>query len=117
MRGDLGRSFSAIDDTLAQQVSVKQVIEDKLWLTVALTGFTILVTWTFAIPVGIYSAVRQHSVGDYAFTFLGFTGLAVPDFLLGLVLMYVFFAYFHQSVGGAILRRLQQRAVELGQGI
>ena len=100
MRGDLGRSFSAIDDTLAQQVSVKQVIEDKLWLTVALTGFTILVTWTFAIPVGIYSAVRQHSVGDYAFTLLGFTGLAVPDFLLGLVLMYVAFAYFQQSVGG-----------------
>ena len=100
MRGDLGRSFSAIDDTLAQQVQVKQVIEDKLWLTVALTGFTILVTWTFAIPVGIYSAVRQHSVGDYAFTFLGFTGLAVPDFLLGLVLMYVAFAYFQQSVGG-----------------
>ena len=100
MRGDLGRSFSGIDDTLTQQVPVKQVIEDKLWLTVALTGFTILVTWTFAIPVGIYSAVRQHSVGDYAFTFLGFTGLAVPDFLLGLVLMYVAFAYFNHSVGG-----------------
>ena len=56
-----------------------------MWMTVTLTGFTIIVTWTFAIPVGIYSAVRQHSIGDYAFTFLGFTGLAVPDFLLGIV--------------------------------
>ena len=63
-------------------------------------GFTILFTWTFAIPVGIYSAVRQHSIGDYTFTFLGFTGLAVPDFLLGLLLMYIAFAYFDQSVGG-----------------
>jgi len=67
---------------------------------VVLTGFTIMVTWTFAIPVGIYSAVRQHSIGDYAFTLLGVSGLAVPDFLLGLVLMYVAFAYFDQSVGG-----------------
>ena len=50
--------------------------------------------------MGIYSAVRQHSIGDYAFTFLGFSGLAVPDFLLGLVLMYVAFAYFDQVVGG-----------------
>ena len=52
------------------------------------------------IPIGIYSAVRQHSVGDYFFTFLGFSDLAVPDFLLGLVLMYVAYAYFDQSVGG-----------------
>ena len=80
--------------------TIKSQIGDRLWVTVALTGFTILVTWTFAIPVGIYSAVRQHSVGDYVFTLAGFTGLAVPDFLLGLVLMYVGFAYFNQSVGG-----------------
>ena len=80
--------------------SIKAQIGDRLWITVALTGFTIMVTWTFAIPVGIYSAVRQHSVGDYVFTLAGFTGLAVPDFLLGLVLMYIGFAYLNQSVGG-----------------
>ena len=79
---------------------IKAQIGDRLWITVALTGFTVLVTWTFAIPVGIYSAVRQNSVGDYVFTLAGFTGLAVPDFLLGLVLMYIGFAYFNQSVGG-----------------
>ena len=76
------------------------MIGDRLWTTVALTGFTILFTWTMAIPIGIYSAVRQHSVGDYVFTFVGFSGLAVPDFLLGLVLMYIAFAYFDQNVGG-----------------
>ena len=96
-QGDLGLSFQHRQEV---DMPVKQLIEDRLWLTIALTGFTVLVTWTFAIPVGIYSAVRQHSVGDYVFTFLGFTGLAVPDFLLGLVLMYVAFAYFDMSVGG-----------------
>jgi peptide/nickel transport system permease protein len=79
---------------------VKELIGDRILITIVLTGFTILVTWTFAIPVGIYSAIRQHSIGDYVFTFLGFSGLAVPDFLLGLVLMYVAFAYFDQTVGG-----------------
>ena len=98
--GDLGRSIATWGETLNSQKPVKEVIGDRLYLTVVLTGFTILVTWTFAIPVGIYSAVRQHSIGDYTFTFLGFSGLAVPDFLLGLVLMYLAFAYFDQSVGG-----------------
>ena len=100
LRGDLGRSFGSPSSGLMAQKPVRTIVEERLWLTVALTGFTVLVTWTFAIPVGIYSAVRQHSIGDYTFTLLGFTGLAVPDFLLGLVMMYVAFAYFDQSVGG-----------------
>ena len=99
LQGDLGQTMVPYGG-LGNQRPVKDVIGDRLFTTVALTGFTVLVTWTFAIPVGIYSAVRQHSVGDYLFTFVGFSGLAVPDFLLGLVLMYVAFAYFDQSVGG-----------------
>ncbi len=99
-QGDLGRSIAVWSDQINSQKPVRKIIGDRLWLTVVLTGFTVIVTWTFAIPVGIYSAVRQHSIGDYTFTMLGFTGLAVPDFLLGLVLMYVAFAYFDQSVGG-----------------
>ena len=97
MQGDLGLSFQLRHNI---DMPVKDLIGDRLWLTAVLTAFTILVTWTFAVPVGIYSAVRQHSVGDYVFTLVGFAGLAVPDFLLGLVLMYVAFAYFDQSVGG-----------------
>jgi peptide/nickel transport system permease protein len=99
LQGDLGQTMVPYGG-LGNQRAVKEVIGDRLFTTIALTGFTVLVTWTFAIPVGIYSAVRQHSVGDYVFTFVGFTGLAVPDFLLGLVLMYIAFAYFDQSVGG-----------------
>ena len=82
------------------KVPVTTIMAERLPATIGLMGFVILLTWSMAIPIGIYSAVRQHSIGDYAFTFLGFTGLAVPDFLLGLVLLYVFFAFFDQSVGG-----------------
>ena len=99
-RADFGRSYSGGGKTSSSRTSNKTLLKDRIPFTIALTGFTIVFTWGLAIPIGIYSAVRQHSVGDYTFTFLGFTGLAVPDFLLGLVLMYIFLAYFHQSVGG-----------------
>ena len=82
------------------EVPVRQILFERFPYQVLLAGVTIVFTWLFAIPIGIYSAVRKRSLGDYTFTFLGFTGLAVPDFLLGLVLMYVAFAYFDQSVGG-----------------
>ena len=101
--GDLGKSFvmyGIVTGRGTPSLPVNHFIEDKLPFTIFLSLFTILITWTLAIPIGIYSAVRQHSLGDYVFTFLGFTGLAVPDFLLGLVLMYVAFAYFNFSVGG-----------------
>ena len=98
LRGDLGVSFDSWD-TLT---STRDVIGDRLWLTVILTAFTIIFTWTISIPIGIYSAVRQHSIGDYAATFVGFAGLAVPDFLLALWLLWVSFAYFGQSIGGLL---------------
>lgn len=80
--------------------TIKETIREPIKLTIALTSFTIVLTWVMGIPIGVYSAVRQHTIGDYVFTFVGFSGLAVPDFLLGLVLMYVFFAYFDMAVGG-----------------
>ena len=98
-QGDLGLSFQYYHGVHVYE-KISNLLDDRLWLTVALSAFTAIVTWSFAIPIGIYSAIRQHSVGDYVFTFMGFSGLAVPDFLLGLVLMYVAFAYFDQSVGG-----------------
>ena len=100
VQGDFGRSFQWGCGYWPNEKPVKEIIGDRIWTTVALTGFTVLITGTVAIPEGIYSAVRQHSLGAYVFTTLGFTGLAVPDFLLGLVLMYLAFAYFGQSVGG-----------------
>ena len=113
--GNLGLSYSFVWGSVPGSRTVWNIIEERLWLTVVLTFFTVAITWTFAIPVGIYSAVRQHSIGDYAFTFLGFTGLAVPDFLLGLVLMYIAFAYLDQSVGGLFTSGMENRAWSLAK--
>jgi len=79
---------------------VTEVIGDRLLLTALLAFTAVIFTWILAIPIGIYSAVRQYSLGDYAFTCIGFIGLAVPNFLLALVIMYLAFAYFGASVGG-----------------
>ena len=79
---------------------VMEVVGDRLWLTVAVALAAVLFTWLLAIPIGIYSAVKQYSVADYTFTFVGFIGLAVPNFLLALVLLYVGFAWFDASIGG-----------------
>ena len=67
------------------------------------------------MPIGIYSAVRQYSIGDYVFTFLGFIGLAMPSFLLALIVMYFGLRWFGMSVGGLFSRRPATGAVDLGQ--
>ncbi len=79
---------------------VIEVIGDRIWLTLALSFAALIVTWTLALPIGIYSAVRQYSLADYIFTFFGFIGIAVPNFLLALVIMYFAFTLLGASVGG-----------------
>ncbi len=79
---------------------VSEVIGDRLWLTMVVSVAAIVLTWALALPIGIYSAVRQYSVGDYAATLVGFVGLAVPSFMLALVLMYGSFALFGANIGG-----------------
>ncbi len=79
---------------------VADVIGDRLTLTMIISIAAIMFTWGLALPIGIYSAVRPYSFLDYAFTLIGFIGLAVPGFLLALVVMYVGFAYFGANVGG-----------------
>jgi len=81
LQGYMGRSME-------DQRSVNSLIGDRLLLTVLISLGTIVFTWALAIPIGIYSAVRQYSIGDYVFTFLGFMGMCVPAFLLALLLMY-----------------------------
>ena len=95
LRFDLGFS-------LEFQLPVKQVIGERLLMTVILAGSTALLAWALSIPIGIYSAMRQHSIEDYTVTFIGFIGLAVPDFLLGLILLWISATVFDQSVGGLL---------------
>jgi len=91
--GDFGYSFE-------HQKPVTAVIGERLFLTMLLALLSVLFTWVLAIPIGIYSAVRQYSVWDYLFTLLGFIGLAIPNFLLALLIMWIGFSVFGLSVGG-----------------
>ncbi|MHA3976899.1 ABC transporter permease [Halovulum sp. GXIMD14794] len=93
--GNFGISFE-------KNVPVNDLIWDRLAWTFGISLLTLMFIWFTALPIGIYSAVRKYSVGDYVATFFGFLGLAIPNFLLALVMMYVAFKYFGQSVGGLV---------------
>jgi len=91
--GNLGYSFEF-------GLPVNDVIGERLILTMILALVTVVFIWIVAIPIGIFSAVQQYSIWDHVFTFFGFIGLAVPDFLLALVMMYLAFVIFDFSIGG-----------------
>jgi peptide/nickel transport system permease protein len=86
---------------------VTEVIGARLWMTVLISVSALILTWVLALPIGIYSAVRQYSVGDYLATFIGFIGLAVPNFLLALVILYFGFVLFNAHIGGLFSPELQ----------
>jgi peptide/nickel transport system permease protein len=92
-KGDFGQSFE-------WNRPVGEVVGSRMAMTVVLALVTLMITWMVALPIGVYSAVRQYSTGDYVATIIGFIGVAVPDFLISLVLLYIAFKYFNQSVGG-----------------
>ncbi|RIK52785.1 MAG: ABC transporter permease [Chloroflexi bacterium] len=80
---------------------VTEVIGDRMTLTVIVSLAAVVFIWALALPIGIYSAVRQYSLLDYLFTFISFVGIAVPNFMLALIVMYVSFKYLGaESVGG-----------------
>lgn len=93
LQGDFGRS-------LEWGVPVETLLWDRMGMTVLLGASSVLFVWTFAIPIGVFSATHQYSLLDYFFTFLGLLGLAIPSFLLALVLMWIGFSTFGQNVGG-----------------
>ena len=93
--GDFGYSF-------AYERPVTAIVGDRLFLTIVVSIATIIFTWLIAFPIGIYSATQQYSWGDYGFTFLGLLGLAIPNFLLARVLMYLANVWFGTSLGGLV---------------
>lgn len=93
LRGNFGYSFEF-------DLPVSEVVGDRLYLTALVSFATIFFTWFVSFPIGLYSAARQYSWGDYTLTFLGFIGLATPNFLLALVLIYFANVFFGTSVGG-----------------
>lgn len=93
IRGDFGRSME-------WGVPVSELIWDRVGMSVLIGLCSILFVWSVAIPIGVFSATHQYSILDYISTFLGFLGLAIPDFLLALVLMWIAYSVFGQDVGG-----------------
>ena len=93
LQGDMGYSFE-------WRRPVSQLIGERIPFTVLISLCTIVFTWAVALPIGIYSAIRQYSWLDYVLTFVGFIGLATPNFLFALILLWVSTAYLGMSVGG-----------------
>jgi len=93
LQGDLGWSFE-------HDLPVKEVVGDRLFLSFILNFSVILFTWAVAFPIGVYAATNQYSWGDHGLTFVGYVGLATPNFLLALVLMYFANVQFGLSIGG-----------------
>ena len=92
-RGNLGWSF-------AHDRPVSVVIGERLGLTLLVAISTLIFTYVVAVPIGVFSAVRQYSFFDYFWTFWGFAGLAIPNFLLALVLLWISFRYFGVAITG-----------------
>ncbi|MFT5657549.1 MAG: peptide/nickel transport system permease protein [Gammaproteobacteria bacterium] len=93
LQGDFGYSFE-------YNLPVSEVVGDRLFLTVIISLVTIIFTWMIAFPIGIYSATHQYSWGDYSLSLLGFLGLATPNFLLALIMLYLANVHFGTSIGG-----------------
>jgi peptide/nickel transport system permease protein len=93
LHGDFGTSFE-------YNRPVSDMIGSRLGWTVGISVGSLLVTWIVAFPLGIYSAVRKYSPADYVLTFISFLGLAIPEFMLALVLLYVSSQHLGLSVGG-----------------
>src|SRR5713101_3257832 len=93
LRGDLGYSF-------AYSLPVRDVVGDRLFLTIVVSVATVIFTYIVAFPIGIYSATHQYSWSDHTLTLVGFLGLATPNFLLALVLLYLANVYLGLSIGG-----------------
>lgn len=97
---DLGLLQGYMGRSMENSQPVNEIVGDRILLTVILSLGTVLLTWAIALPIGIYSAVRQYSIGDYLATFIGFIGMCVPNFLLALVLMYIASRFFGIKVSG-----------------
>lgn len=93
LHGDFGEAFSF-------QTSVNNVLGQKIWLTLAILFSTLVVTYLISIPFGMLAAIRRNSIADYSLTVFSYLGLALPNFLLALVLLYASITFFDTTVGG-----------------
>jgi ABC-type dipeptide/oligopeptide/nickel transport system permease component/ABC-type transport system substrate-binding protein len=93
LQGNLGLSME-------HEKPVREVIGDRIVLTVVVSLTTVLFTWAIALPMGIFSAVRQYSSADYTLTFVAFLGVSVPSFLFALIVLYLAKRWFGVNLAG-----------------
>ena len=110
IQGDFGMSFE-------WRQPVSDLVWERMGLTMMLSFSTLLFTWAVAFPIGVYSAVKKYSIGDYVATTLGFIGLATPNFLLALILMYIGVVYFGADVGGLFSNEYKNAPWSMGKVI
>lgn len=100
VKGDFGESFEF-------ERPVRELLGQRLLFTVVLALSTLVVVWALAIPIGIYSAVRQYSLGDQIITTISFIGLGMPGFLLALIVLFIAVVVFNQEIGGLFSQQYQ----------
>ncbi|NOZ26754.1 MAG: ABC transporter permease [Chloroflexi bacterium] len=110
IKGDFGESFQ-------YERPVSDLLSQRLMLTAVLAIATLAITWIIAIPVGVYSAVNQYSVGDQIFTTISFIGLGTPGFLLALIVLFFAAVILKQDIGGLFSREYQDAPWSLGKVI
>jgi len=108
IRGDFGMS-------LEYKRPVKEVIGERLFFTIVIAFSALVFTYVLAFVIGVFSAVYQYSAGDHFFTIIGYIGLATPNFLLALILMYASYKWFGQSVGGLFSIEFQDASWSLAK--
>ena len=108
LHGDFGYSFQNNEPS-------QKIIGDRMGMTILIAFASFMFTWMVALPIGIYSAVRQYSLGDYFFSIIGFIGMATPGFLIALVAMYVAFTRWGDSLSGLFSAQYRECALEPGQ--
>jgi peptide/nickel transport system permease protein len=108
LQGDFGVSFE-------WNKPVAEILWSRLLLTVVVSFSTLMFTWMVAFPIGIYSATHQYSILDYLFTFVGFIGLAIPNFMIALVLMWLAFSNFGVNLGGLFSEEFVEQSWSLAK--
>jgi peptide/nickel transport system permease protein len=107
-RGDFGLS-------LEWRLPVRQLIWERMGMTLMLAGFTLIITWVLAIPIGIYSATNQYSIPDYFFTGIGFAALGIPGFMLALLVMWIAYSSFGHDISGLFSEQYKNAPWSLGR--
>jgi peptide/nickel transport system permease protein len=110
LHGDFGYSFQNNEPS-------QKIIWDRLTMTILVTLSSFIFTWVVALPIGIYSAVRQYSVGDYVFSIIGFIGMATPGFLIALIMMYIAFTHWGDSLSGLFSSKYEDAPWSIGRFI